>query len=84
VHPQYRALASVGRALIQRAVGTARGWGACQFRATVQLANVAFFRRLHWRSLGEVDVAGRGHHLMEADLSRYARVFEPGADHAAA
>jgi putative N-acetyltransferase (TIGR04045 family) len=76
----------VGRWLVQRAVGTARGWGARQFRATVQRANVAFFRRLHWRSLETLELHGRAHYLMEAELARYAAIEEParpGADEAA-
>ena len=58
------------------AVGTARAWGARQFRATVQRPNVAFFRRLHWRSLEEMDLLGQPHHLMEAELERYPLVHE--------
>jgi hypothetical protein len=67
----------VGRWLVQTAVGTARAWGARRFRATVQRPNVAFFRRLHWRSLEEQELHGLIHHLMEADLTRYAPTAEP-------
>ena len=77
VHREFRTAGGVGRQLVQRAVGTARGWGARQFRATVQRANVAFFRRLHWRSLEALELHGRSHHLMEADLARYPAVAEP-------
>jgi putative N-acetyltransferase (TIGR04045 family) len=77
VHPDHRTLAVLGRSLVRAAVGTARAWGARQFRATVQRPNVAFFRRLHWRSLGELDVHGQPHHLMEAELARYPLVHEP-------
>jgi putative N-acetyltransferase (TIGR04045 family) len=83
VHPDFRAVASVGRWLVQRAVGTARGWGARQFRATVQRANVPFFRRLHWRSLEELELQGCAHHLMEVDLGRYAPIRERAGDAAA-
>jgi putative N-acetyltransferase (TIGR04045 family) len=74
VHPDFRALAALGRSLVRTAVGTARAWGARQFRATVQRPNVAFFRRLHWRSLAEQELFGQPHHLMEADLERYTPI----------
>jgi putative N-acetyltransferase (TIGR04045 family) len=78
----WRTAAVVGRRLVETAVGSARAWGAWRFRATVQLANVAFFRRLRWRSLEELELHGGPHHLMEADLARYAPTAEvrPGGD----
>jgi putative N-acetyltransferase (TIGR04045 family) len=76
VEAAHRAAATVGRRLIQTAVGTARAWGAWRFRATVQLANVPFFRRLHWRTVDELQLLGAAHHLMEADLSWYALTAE--------
>jgi putative N-acetyltransferase (TIGR04045 family) len=76
VDAEFRAAAAVGRRLVQTAVGTARAWGAWRFRATVQRANVAFFRRLRWRTLEEIAVLGRPHHLMEADLSWYPPTSE--------
>jgi putative N-acetyltransferase (TIGR04045 family) len=83
VDADFRAAAVVGRRLVQTAVGTARTWGAWRFRATVQSTNVAFFRRLHWRTLEELELFGQRHHLMEADLSWYrptneARPTSPG------
>jgi putative N-acetyltransferase (TIGR04045 family) len=89
VHLDYRTVGTVGRRLVQTAVGTARAWGARRFHATVQRSNVAFFRRLYWRSLEELELQGRAHHLMEADLDRYQPTAEPrssekgGADEAA-
>ena len=77
VDADFRAAAVVGRRLVQTAVGTARAWGAHRFRATVQRPNVAFFRRLHWRTLEEIDLLGQPHHLMEADLAWYAPVAAP-------
>lgn len=71
VASEFRRLAAVGRRLVQTAVGTARAWGAVQFRAMVQRANVPFFRRLHWQSLDETTVFGKPHHLMQADLRAY-------------
>ena len=58
------------------AVGTARAWGAVQFRAPVQQPNVAFFRRLHWRVLEPVTVHGQIHQLMEAELAWYQPTAE--------
>ena len=39
--------------------------------------NVAFFRRLHWRSLEEIELLGAAHHLMQAELARYPPTAEP-------
>ena len=75
-----RTLATIGRQLIQTAVGTARAWGAFRFRATVQQANVAFFRRLHWSILEQMTVFGQPHQLMEAQLNRYAPTFQQRPD----
>jgi putative N-acetyltransferase (TIGR04045 family) len=88
VDAQFRTAATVGRRLVQTAVGTARAWGAWRFRATVQRANVPFFRRLRWRTLEEVELHQQPHHLMEADLTWYLpaaearpeRVPEPATD----
>ncbi len=43
VRPDLRPLAALGRSLVRAAVGTARAWGARQFRATVQRPNVRVF-----------------------------------------
>jgi putative N-acetyltransferase (TIGR04045 family) len=77
VDAAHRTVGAVGRWLVQAAVGTARAWGAVRFRATVQEANVAFFRRLRWSTLERIELFGRPHHLMEADLARYAPIHEP-------
>jgi putative N-acetyltransferase (TIGR04045 family) len=71
VDPRFRTAAVVGRRLVQHAVGTARAWGAWRFRATVQSANVSFFRRLRWHSVEAIEILGRPHDLMRADLDRY-------------
>lgn len=71
VHPDFRRVGRIGKGLIQKAVTTANTWGCDRFLATVQLQNVRFFTRLHWRSLEEIEVLGRPHHLMEADLEYY-------------
>jgi len=71
-----RTVGGIGKWLIQTAVGSARAWGAWRFRANVQRANVPLFRRLHWASLGELTIVGTPHHLMQADLVRYAPTRE--------
>jgi putative N-acetyltransferase (TIGR04045 family) len=76
VDADFRSAAVVGRRLVQTAVGTARAWNGRRFRATVQRANVPFFRRLRWRTIEEVELFGQPHHLMEADLAWYAPTAE--------
>ncbi|HXJ19370.1 MAG TPA: MSMEG_0567/Sll0786 family nitrogen starvation N-acetyltransferase [Polyangia bacterium] len=71
VDAAHRTMAAVGRRLVQTAVGTARAWGATRFRATVQMANVPFFRRLRWQTLEAIELHGQPHHLMQADLAAY-------------
>jgi putative N-acetyltransferase (TIGR04045 family) len=76
VHPEFRTLGGIGPSLVKTAVGSARAWGAWRFRATVQGPNVPLFRRLRWRTLEELELLGRPHHLMEADLAAYAPTGE--------
>ena len=71
VDPAFRTVGAVGRWLVQTAVGSARAWGAHRFRATVQRANVPFFRRLRWQTRDELQLFGTPHHLMEADLAHF-------------
>jgi putative N-acetyltransferase (TIGR04045 family) len=76
VDPAFRTVGAVGRWLVQTAVGSARAWGAWRFRATVQQANVVFFRRLRWQTREQMEILGHPHHLMEADLTHYAPTGE--------
>jgi len=76
VDPEFRTVGAIGRWLVQTAVGTARAWGAHRFRATVQGANVAFFRRLRWQTREELELFGRPHHLMEAMLEHFSPTDE--------
>lgn len=75
-HQDYRKGWQIGKGLIEKAVTTANTWGCTQFLATVQLQNVRFFQRLHWKSLEEMIICDRPHHLMEADLSFYPPSYE--------
>ena len=77
VHPEFRRVGRIGKGLIQKAVTTANTWGCDRFLATVQLQNVRFFTRLHWQSLEQLDIVGRPHHLMEADLAFYPPTDQP-------
>lgn len=69
VRREYRRFGAVGSALIATAVSTAHALGCQRFLATIQLPNVRYFQRHHFRVLGEVDVLGQPHQLMQADLS---------------
>ena len=71
VHQNYRRVGQIGKGLIYKAVTTANTWGCDRFLATVQLQNVRFFQRLHWKSLEEIAICNLPHHLMEADLNYY-------------
>ena len=75
----YRRVGAIGAALIRVAVCSAHARGCRRFTAHVQSQNAAMFERLHWRSLGEVDLHGRSHHLMEADLAHYPPMADPVA-----
>ncbi|NEP18359.1 MAG: GNAT family N-acetyltransferase [Leptolyngbya sp. SIO4C1] len=77
VHPEFRRAGRIGKGLIQKAVTTANTWGCDRFLATVQHQNVRFFTRLHWRSLEEIEILARSHHLMEADLAHYPATDQP-------
>lgn len=71
-----RRIGSVGSGLIRLAVGTANAHGCKTFLAQVQSQNVPLFRRLHWDTLAEIDVHGRPHHLMQADLAHYPPIVD--------
>jgi len=68
----YRRVGAVGTALITEAVATAHAWGCTRFLATVQAANARYFERHHFRCLETMDLLGRPHFLMQADLARYS------------
>lgn len=74
VAPGYRRDAHLGSALIRLAVGSAHARGCNAFFATVQAANQALFESLHWRTLRNLDLHGRPHVLMRADLAHYPPV----------
>ena len=71
VHRDFRRVASLGTELIRHAVCSAHARGCARFIAQVQEQNVPLFLRLSWRSLLRVELHGRPHHVMEADLAAY-------------
>ncbi len=73
-----RRIGNVGSGLIKLAVCTAHARGCHTFLAQVQSRNVPLFTKLHWHSLSQLEVYGRTHHLMQADLDFYPPI-EDGA-----
>ncbi|WP_234731555.1 MSMEG_0567/Sll0786 family nitrogen starvation N-acetyltransferase [Acidocella facilis] len=77
VAPEFRRAGALGAALIRLAVGSAHGRGAKRFLAHVQAQNVKMFQRLHWHTLEEMELHGRNHALMQADLAAYPAIRDP-------
>jgi putative N-acetyltransferase (TIGR04045 family) len=71
VAADHRRVGSLGTSLIRLAVTSAHARGCRRFLAHVQSQNAPLVRRLHWSSLAEVEIHGRPHHHMEADLGHY-------------
>lgn len=79
VASSHRRVGRLGSELIRLAVSSANGFGCDRFFAHVQEQNVKLFERLHWESLEEVDIHGKPHMKMEADLSAYPPFLAPNA-----
>ena len=71
VRKEYRRFGAIGTALITTAVTCAHALGCERFLATIQLPNVRYFERHHFRVLQQVSVRGQPHQLMQADLACY-------------
>lgn len=71
VDREFRRVGALGAGLIRVAVSCAHARGCTRFLAHVQSSNAALFQALHWHSLGETELHGRPHHLMQADLAQY-------------
>ena len=67
----YRGYQNIGKALINEAVSRAKDLGCEKFLATVQPQNEKYFKTVHWHTLELIDVAGKPHVHMEADLTHY-------------
>jgi putative N-acetyltransferase (TIGR04045 family) len=76
---QYRHLGAVGSGLIRLAVSSAHAFGCHSFLGNIQSQNVELFRRMHWRSLQELELHGKPHHMMQADLDFYPPFERPEA-----
>jgi putative N-acetyltransferase (TIGR04045 family) len=77
VHSDYRKIGALGSALIRVAVRSAHAMGCHTFLAHVQSQNALLFRRLHWAILDEIELHGRPHFRMKADLNRYPPMTTP-------
>jgi len=67
----HRRVGAIGTALITEAVATAHAWGCRKFLATVQAANARYFEHHHFRRLETLEILGRPHVLMQAELDHY-------------
>lgn len=76
VHRSFRRVHHIGTALIRLAVGTAQARGCKAFFAHVQSQNAPLFERLDWRTLHQLTMHGRPHHLMQADLMAYPPIHD--------
>ncbi len=79
----YRRAGVLGGELIRVAVRSAHAMGCQRFLAHVQSQNAPLFHRLDWTTLAEVELHGRAHHLMQADLAAYPPLHTPYAGVAA-
>jgi putative N-acetyltransferase (TIGR04045 family) len=77
VAPAYRRMGAIGTSLIKLAVSSAHARGCRRFLAHVQSQNALMFQRLHWTTLACIDLHGRPHHMMEADLNFYPPIRNP-------
>jgi putative N-acetyltransferase (TIGR04045 family) len=71
VERDYRRVGAIGATLIRLAVSSAHAMGCRTFLAHVQAQNGPLFRQMHWETLDEVDLHGRPHLKMRADLAAY-------------
>jgi putative N-acetyltransferase (TIGR04045 family) len=77
VDGSFRKTGTLGASLIRLAVSSAHAMGCHCFCAHVQSQNVLLFRRLHWKVLEEVELHGKPHVKMQADLAWYPPIATP-------
>jgi putative N-acetyltransferase (TIGR04045 family) len=77
VAADYRRIGALGSSLIRLAVCSAHARGCRRFYAHVQSQNALLFRRLHWCTIAEIELRGRPHHFMQADLAHYPPIADP-------
>jgi putative N-acetyltransferase (TIGR04045 family) len=73
----YRRIGAIGATLIRLAVSSANAMGCKTFLAYVQEQNEPLFRQMSWSTIQEVDLHGRPHLKMQADLSAYPPCATP-------
>jgi putative N-acetyltransferase (TIGR04045 family) len=71
VHAAFRSQGHLGATLIRLAVSRANAQGCNAFLAHVQSQNEALFHKLRWRTLQQLDIHGRPHAEMQAELGFY-------------
>ncbi len=71
VDSESRRVGAIGATLIRLAVSSAHAMGCRTFFAHVQAQNGPLFRQMHWQTLAEVELHGRPHLKMRADLAFY-------------
>ncbi|WP_170936961.1 MULTISPECIES: MSMEG_0567/Sll0786 family nitrogen starvation N-acetyltransferase [Rhodomicrobium] len=76
VAERYRKVGQIGAGLIRLAVSSAHARGCKCFLAHVQSQNAPLFHKLHWETLAEIEIHGRPHHHMRADLSHYPPIAD--------
>lgn len=76
---EHRRAGGVGAALIRLAVSSAHARGCTRFLAHVQAQNGTLFEKLRWRALETVELHGKPHLKMEADLAFYPPFATPEA-----
>jgi putative N-acetyltransferase (TIGR04045 family) len=77
VERDYRRIGAIGATLIRLAVSSAHAMGAKTFLAHVQAQNALLFQQMHWDALDRVDLHGRPHLKMQADLAFYPPCAAP-------
>lgn len=77
VSRSYRRLGAVGANLIRLAVSSAHARGCHTFLGHIQSQNADLFAHMHWRTLQQLDLHGKPHHLMQADLAHYPPFARP-------
>jgi putative N-acetyltransferase (TIGR04045 family) len=76
VATEYRRISALGSSLIRLAVSSAHARGCKRFYAHVQSQNALMFRRLGWNTIDEIELHGRPHHFMRADLGCYPPIAD--------
>jgi putative N-acetyltransferase (TIGR04045 family) len=77
VERDYRRVGAIGATLIRLAVSSANAMGCKTFLAHVQAQNGPLFRQMHWETLDEIELYGRPHLKMRADLNAYPPCSTP-------